>query len=248
MDESVKGDYLVIAGYISSVPKWATFSDEWDALLHHGSGHYPRLDEFHMNEMMRTPERKEMVPWFYRIIERHVDYSLAAIINVTHLRAEFAQFDWPDFVVEREPLLNPYLYAFKLLFQMLRHFGREIGITEKVDFVFDNRAHDDALCLRGWQILCEMNPDFADLCGESPLFRDSKLNMPLQAADLIAYWVREWKERGLEPKTGDLPFPWWKAERDIPTLSGNLSDGDFTRSWTDQLAGTKIHAPTFRRV
>jgi hypothetical protein len=228
MDESEQGDYFVLAGYVSSVPQWAEFSDEWQALLQYRSNEFPRLEEFKMSEMMQSDRRMEMVPWFYRVIERHVEFGLEVIIPVGFIRQEFDKMQWPDWMDRPERYKNPYLIAFNGLFDGLRRAGEQLGITEKVDFIFDKRQ-DEALCREAW---AEMSKDqgFKILCGEDPQFRDSKLNMPLQAADFIAYWAREWKENGERPATGNLPFPWWSAEREIPTMALYLEELDVLRS------------------
>lgn len=231
MDESEQGDYFVLAGYVASVPAWAAFSDEWHALLHHGSHHFPRLDEFKMSEMHDTEARMEMVPWFYRVIEKYVEFGLEMVIPVSVVRSEYENIEWPEWMDRPERYKNPYLIAFRGLFDGLRSFGSDLGIAEKVDFIFDKRLHDDDLCREAWS---EMSKDqgFKDLCGEDPQFRDSKLNLPLQAADFIAYWAREWAKKGERPTTGNLPFPWWEAVRqDITTLAQYLDVSTLRSDW-----------------
>jgi hypothetical protein len=257
MDESQDDEYFVMADYISSVPKWAAFSDEWDKLLNHGMKDYPRLEEFHMNEMFGTPERMEMVPWFYKVIESHVECALSFVVNVKELREEFDKFPWPDWLEQPEILKNPYLLGFKSMFEMLRFFKADLGITEKVDFFFDKRLGDEEQCKQGWKIMSE-DSVYRDLCGEDPWFRDSKLTLPIQAADFFAYWVREWKQNGEEPTSGNLPFPWWEAKEDIPTMSNYTSGAGARDNWTRWVARTEAQrrgiepppdeAPTFERA
>lgn len=92
IDESVRGDLLVMAGYIATARSWATFSEKWAALLDMRSDYFPRLDEFHMAEMNQSEARREMVPMFYRLIEDHVERGLAVIINITELHREYDKF------------------------------------------------------------------------------------------------------------------------------------------------------------
>jgi hypothetical protein len=231
MDESEQGHYFVLAGYVSSVPNWAAFSDEWRALLNHGSPHYPRLEEFKMSEMMSSDGRMEMVLWFYRVIEKYVEFGLEVVIPTTFVRQEFAKVNWPDWMDRPERHKNPYWIAFNGLFHSLRMHRARLGITEKVDFIFDKRIHDDDLCREAWAEMAKDDPGFRELCGEDPQFRDSKLNLPLQAADFIAYWAREWKENGERPTTGNLPFPWWEAGRDIPTMALYLDAQSVRSDW-----------------
>jgi hypothetical protein len=235
-DESEKGGIFVMAGYVSSIPKWAAFSDEWDVLLNNRSGHFPRLDEFHMNAMHNTPARREMVPLFYRVIEKHVDALVSVSINVKQLNEEFASFQWPEWLVQRELLKNPYFHCFFGIFWLFRNYSDRLGITPPVDFMFDEHNHDEEDCLKGWKQACTLDPEFERFFGERPRFGKSNLNMPLQAADLIAYWIRKWDEDGVDVDPRELPFGWWKPERVMPTLMASLAGDNIRKTFEKMVA------------
>ena len=75
---SEDGRFFVLAGFIATAEKWATFSDQWQELL----DMHPRLARFKMNEMGRTPERLERAQWFYRVIEEHVQSAISASLGL----------------------------------------------------------------------------------------------------------------------------------------------------------------------
>ena len=85
--------------------------------------------------------------------------------------------------------------------------GREalqdlIPLTEKVDFYFDDQT-EKSIILRGWDDFVAEMPDdeIKQYYGATPRFENDQDFLPLQAADLWAWWVREWYERGREPST-----------------------------------------------
>jgi uncharacterized protein (DUF1697 family) len=61
--------------------------------------------------------------------------------------------------------------------------------------------------------------------GDMPIFRDDAKVMPLQAADLYAWWILKWQREGVKDWATEMPFPWSK-KRKIQSLAvyfGKLS-------------------------
>ena len=55
-------------------------------------------------------------------------------------------------------------------------------------------------------------PSFNKMKGSPPTFRDDATNLPLQAADMLAWWIRKWETDGYwkdDPK--QFVFPWKKT-------------------------------------
>jgi hypothetical protein len=241
MDESARGDFFVVAGFISTVESWAALSDEWAGLLTLKSAHYPALDEFHMREMHSSPERLEMTEWFYRIAEKYITHALSVTINVTEIDAEFERFGWED--EASEVARNPYVLAFNQILYGLEAWKATAGNTEPVNFVFDNHG-DWRKCLDAWEYMKETNPSFAATCGEMPVFRDSAATMPLQAADLLAWWIRLRREQERHARTAREIFP-WEPKIDYPMLSGYLAGEVMRSEWARQQDGGPSPGPTF---
>ena len=250
-DESVKDGLFVLAGYLATAEKWAAFSDEWSKLLGMRSPHYPRLDEFHMTEMRHTPERRELSEIFYRVIENHVDAAIACIVDIRALKEAIDEVgsSWPEIV---RPYKNPYFAAFADLIPTLADFREENLLLEQiqgpVDFVFDistTMSH----CVEAWGELVDAHRRLSyrrHIVGP-PIFRDSMATLPLQAADLWSYWIREWSFRGLPiQEIGQLPFP-WKPKKQLEILYIRRTKEDYKRIFSDAiLLNQLINAGVFR--
>jgi hypothetical protein len=64
------------------------------------------------------------------------------------------------------------------------------------------------------------------MIGDMPIFRDDTKTMPLQAADLLAWWAFKWQREGVANWAADLPFPWPK-HRNIPRLAAYFGRKSF---------------------
>lgn len=228
VDESIKGDLLVMAGYIASVPQWAAFSDEWHGLLNMG-GSYPRLQEFHMHEMSQSSARKEMVQMFYRIIESHVERGVAVIVNQTELFREYDEFPWEPYL-KPDPayVRNPYVHAFRAINRAFTRFREELEIAEPVEFVFDEHSSEDE-CRRAWKHLLTL-PGFRETCGDTPIFRKSVTTIPLQSADLLAWHLRNWVQQNGPDHPWVAPFP-WELKREMRVFQMYVSGADLRSEW-----------------
>jgi hypothetical protein len=102
----------------------------------------------------------------------------------------------------------------------------QLLIDEPVDFIFDEES-EKKRCLNAWDRLkYSASTDVRRLLGDTPIYRDDKTTLPLQAADLYAYWVREWELRGVDEAISSLPFPWEKHV-DIPRMEIRFEKRDF---------------------
>jgi len=220
------GDVLVLAGYIASANAWIGFTEDWQRLLDYRSPHYRMLSYFKMKEMKSSPEDLERCAWFYRVIEKHVLAAVSCTVSVSDLVKAVQNFPWPVWINEVHVLNNPYYFAFKAITDMLAQHQSKLGITEPVDFVFDNES-EKKRCIEAWDELKQNSrPDVRALMGDTPIYRDDKTALPLQAADLYAYWVRQWELDGIEDGIEHLEFP-WKAERDLPRIDFKFVERDF---------------------
>lgn len=58
------------------------------------------------------------------------------------------------------------------------------------------------------------SPSIRQRYGLAPIFRDDREFLPLQGADLWAWWVRKWYDEGAPSKMADPDFGIWKANRE----------------------------------
>ena len=234
VDESAKGGYFVLAGHIAPVEMWARFSDEWAKLLNHGSPHFPRLEEFHMNEMNQSAERREMVPWFRTTIDKYASACFVIAINAKEMDEEFRKFQWPSFMGDMSAERNVFKTAFNFAVLGVTKYQEEIGIDEPIDWVFDQNTNK-ADCLQAWDMFREQHSSFNRLCGDSPIFRDSMTTLPLQAADLLAHDFRETLFGANRPQAdGQLTAtPLAVYSPDTPCIGLYVGGGHMRDHWED---------------
>lgn len=204
-----QGSVFVLAGFIAPASVWEKFSDEWEESL----GMYPAVPYFHMTEtedLFGNERKNERITRFYRIIEEHAVYGLSSAVSRDAYEKIFKN--------SPKPLNDPYfLLFFDLIAQLARH-GEKLGISDEVDFIFDEQLGKKDKLIAAWDKFKRMTPpELLKFMGDTPSFKDDKKVKPLQAADLYAWWLRrniEEDVRGL-PRT---PFP-WKMKREIPGLA-----------------------------
>lgn len=222
-DSYTHGGEFVLAGHVATAENWAKFAAEWENLLPSGtlgkSGYH-----FKMAEMAAIPERMERVPAFYWVVEKYALLSLSCRINLAdferaHERAKSwaATMNWS---VDFDRWNNPYYFTFRGLIDHF-HISRGtlkplVPLSELVDFIFDNQT-EKSFILSAWdEYLSKRADDIRGYYGATPRFEDDQKFLPLQAADLWAWWVREWYEEDATPRPtrmADFDFGMWRGKK-----------------------------------
>jgi hypothetical protein len=220
VDASGKGDpqFLTVAGYIATEETWDSFSRAWKAQLDEA-----RMPYFKMKDMANKPE---IVAWFYRLIEEfEIKASIAVVINTAELVEVERSIKYPPYITNPNSADNPYYWAFKYIVGILAQHQRELNLLEPVDFIFDEDS-EKVKIPRAWDLMkAAARDDISGLMGDMPIFRDDGKVMPLQAADLYAWWALKWQREGIKDWAMELPFPWSK-KRNIQRIAayfGRLS-------------------------
>ena len=232
MDESEDPDgTFVLGGYVASAEKWAEFSKEWEEMLPNGvldkHGYY-----FKMSEMAARPERLERVPSFYRIIEKYVVMALSCRINAVEFKHALDRIYVPDMEIDWGHMTKPYVVAFRMLMEAFHDYWSKLGripAAEKVEFYFDERS-EKKIIRKHWDAYMSERPeDIRRHYGNEPRFEDDRDFLPLQAADLWAWWVRKWYMEGTPEKIGKPDFGSWSGSRlDLTKLDIRVDeDGAF---------------------
>lgn len=226
IDESGKGqgDLFVLAGYIAPAQVWAeSFAPRWQKLLDLGPPNHRHIDVFKMREMLDASEQSS---WFYRAIEDSVTAEVSCTINVAGLHKAYREFPWPVLLDRTEALTNPYYFAFQAIIDMLAQHQHLLKIDEPVDFIFDETGEEEH-CVAAWKEIRKYSrPEVRKLMGDIPSFKNDEKVLPLQAADLLAYWVREWERQGVQGQLENMKFP-WDRHKTIPGLSFRFEEKDF---------------------
>jgi len=166
----------------------------------------------------------DRVQAFYKVIDKYPDIvPISLRINLEDLgsaKKRLAIFaDTMGWTVHLNNWANPYYLAFRLL---LDHFHihpvpmENIPAGEPVDFIFDERT-EKKFILAAWDEIVErLSDEVKHPLGSTPRFENDQKFLPLQAADLWAWWVREWYEEDNHhppAKINQLDFGTWRGTK-----------------------------------
>lgn len=224
MDESENaphGDF-VLAGHIAPAENWASFSKEWERLLPMATLAEDGTYQFKMREMASSPERMARVSAFYWLIEKYVTASLSCRISLDDFQTAYERInetcDRLNVTVDWGDWQNPYFFTFRTLMdgfhQKRDDFAKIIPLSEQVDFYFDDRAEKRVIFAAWDEYIESTSKDVRKFYGAHPRFEDDRRFLPLQAADLWAWWVRRWYEEDASDfpdKMRDFDFGEWQG-------------------------------------
>lgn len=190
--------FIVLAGFISTAEVWAQFSDAWQAELDRN----PILPYFKMNEAFHPnaynlKNKNPFDGWKEEDIQKKVfkflniikEFSLGRI----HVWLDKREFD--RLVIKAVPKSerdNPYVLCFQVLILKVISSQVKYKIHFPVDFIFDEEGTIGKESLNWYKELKENHvpPQYHLFFGSPPIFRDDKLFLPLQAADVYAWLIR----------------------------------------------------------
>jgi len=211
IDESCdEGGVFVLAGCISDAESWAAFTKEWEEVLKYGILNKHGRYHFKMSEMALNEERMSRVPLFLKIIEKYILGFVSAKIDISELKRALSRVRIPNVHINWGALSNPYYVTLRCLLDMF-HLARNqmvdaIPLDEQIDFIFDYRDEKKTI-LSIWDEYIKARPDeVKKYYGAAPRFEDDEKFLPLQSADLWAWWVRKWYNEGTPEKIKAVDF------------------------------------------
>lgn len=206
----------VLAGCITSAKCWKAFSEEWQKMLPqwgtlNSYGQY----HFKMSEMNANPERMERVPAFFGVIEKHVIGFVSVKINISDLKRARRRLVIPNMEIIWDEYADPFYIACRCLLDMFHLQRKEmseiIPLDEKIDFYFDEQSQKNHI-LKIWENYIKNRPEeIRKLYGEKPRFLNDNYFLPLQAADLWAWWVRKFYQDGTPENINKLGIKGFKS-------------------------------------
>jgi hypothetical protein len=128
-----------------------------------------------------------------RIIKKHTRIRLSAWIRHDDFEQHIKSIPSP---VRRLAADSPYVLLFQQVIMAPAVFGDRHGITDDpCDFIFDKQGAFSEEATQWWPMFKwtvenSSKSDLAKFVGDQPIFRDEKVFLPLQAADLYAWQVR----------------------------------------------------------
>lgn len=205
--------YFALCGYVAPVENWADFSTDWKAILDWCHPPFEPLGVFKMSQMNLTyaPDFDRCAA-LYGVIERYVQSAVVVTIKLDDLVSAVKGLLLPRSVTKQRELKNPYFLALTGVYDtLLKH---PETIPAPVEVLFDSQSEYDRV-MKAWRDASAVAPagsGFSRMKGSPPSFRDDASHLPLQAADLLAWWVRKWESEGAwgeqNPK---FLFPWKTA-------------------------------------
>jgi hypothetical protein len=181
----------VLSGFLAPAEKWAAFSAEWQEVL----DMRPSIAYLKMSEAeacagefahWSAERRDERIALFFSLIERHA--SVAATCAVPHdMYEKVFRGRVPK---EHHFIEHPYFILFYgIVHSIAHHFQRE-GRNEPIDFIFDTQTEQMKRIFQTWDGMQKFSaPAIRPLVANPPIFRNDKTTLPLQAADLHAWWT-----------------------------------------------------------
>lgn len=191
---------FVLAGFIAPHVNWARFSDDWQTELDKS----PKLDYFKMTEAAglggqfsrrrgwNEAIRDIRVMNFANIVLKHA----AIRVEFTMRHDDFGRYISSIPAVQRSLYIDhPYvMLAFHAIMIVAAHQDM-FGIIKPCDFIFDEQTGFSDEMLRLWpkfkaSLGRSTTSDLAKFIGSHPIFRSEVDFLPLQAADLCAWQLR----------------------------------------------------------
>lgn len=206
IDDSYDNHVFVLGGYVGTTQQFERMADEWmDALKAFGF-----LPELHMAEFWQRfgEKSKERLEPFISIAERNSLYEVSAFLDMKDFQRVCDIYGMTGMDAD------PYYAILNLFTSGFSKAMLDGGIHEKVDLVFDRQSQKKRV-LKAWDAFIETAPPAQrNFIRGEPRYEDSEEFMPLQAADMLAWWARKrFAVDRFGVTTGSL-YPWRQPRDD----------------------------------
>jgi hypothetical protein len=206
---------MVLAGFVGTVATWGKFSCDWQKMLDARMA----IKYFKMNEAAKfsgefsewgEENRSDRVTMAWDVIQNHMNCQLSVVVPLEPYYRILGACK------EEIPSPNPYYFAMSRLATGIAHHQKQFGIDGPIDLLFDDQAMEKSKIWNSWDRLKERAaPQVRELMGSPPQFLDDVEFLPLQAADLLAWWVRGLATKSVQNTPLKMAVP-WISERKIP--------------------------------
>jgi Protein of unknown function (DUF3800) len=199
-DESESSGAFVVAGYVAHSADWVTFSERWAQGLaeRHGGR------RFKMSEIARqwqADDTHEKVQFFHDIIMDHAAFGISIAVVPEILASVMEGF-------QDERMKSPYFFCIFAMIGQLMSARSDWVADHKIEFVFDLGRSEKAIS-RAWNEFIAVAPHVhKDRIVKQIQFRDDEHWMPIQAADLKAWWTHRRMVEFLDPTMTVRPRMW----------------------------------------
>ena len=188
-DDSGNGQkpVFILAGFMSTAERWASFNEEWQAVL----DEKPELESFKMKHAMTGSGvwrdwsydvRGALLAKFHSIIMRHAMVGFGCVIHQCAFDEVMRQV--------LESSMTMYHLAFLGIISATARYHRQEGMNEKVDFVFDEQIHEFPKALKAFLDIWQNEPCLRECVAGTPRSATDERVLPLQASDYLAWQLR----------------------------------------------------------
>jgi hypothetical protein len=241
---------FVLAGFAASANAWANFAVDWRAALDEP----PKLEYFKMTEAANfggqfardkgwdEAKRDDRLISLTRIINKHACLLIHAAVRNDHFEKYIKSIPAPERTLAID---SPYVLMFTQIILAMATGGDQVGIRDACDFIFDEQGAFSKEALAFWpklKALLDISPrsDLGKFVGSPPIFRDDKTFLPLQAADLYAWQIRQHFSRNqilIMPPSRIL-----RQFENLPAISRVYDEPELKRLRDQLLKGGEIFA------
>lgn len=187
-----QGSVLVLAGFLSTAERWALFNEEWDEALGHLDARKrggPRRLKMSASMSARARGTESRALWderlsrFRSIIARHAMMGVGCAVELDSFAELFG-------CGSTYALDHAYHIAFAGIIGATVRHHHTLGITDKIDFLFDEQnAHFD-VPNDAFRKLWKTSPALMKCVAGSPRSAVDDEVLPLQAAEWLVWQIR----------------------------------------------------------
>lgn len=201
--------YFVLAGLVGEAESWAEFSDEWDACLKER----PSIRRFKMKDAagcsgefhsFLPSQRDDKLRQLCRIINGRPRLLIYTVIDLDAHGETWAKTRFPE---SKDPYFWPYQNTIVNAALSLW----DLGVRSRFEIIFDEQLIFGPRAKMWYPGILDVmrirEPDAATIMPIDPLFRTDDEFLSLQAADLLA-----WSLRNGFDNPENRPFPWMVNE------------------------------------
>ncbi|NOR64227.1 MAG: DUF3800 domain-containing protein [Rhodobacteraceae bacterium] len=209
IDDSMQHDgdrRLYFAGYINTVENWLAFNEEWDAALSEGKS----IEYFKMRDC--HARRGEFIGWgkldreikrlrLAKVIRKFDPWSIHVSVSTRTMKKLYTDKIPHGFK-------DPYMMLFIAMTVQIANVQNARGDDGPVDLIFDEQSQIERSVGALYRGFKDMQPDYLRRrMGGTPLFRNDMKVKPIQAADMLAWYIRrETRDGKLRPKSPEMDY------------------------------------------
>jgi hypothetical protein len=189
-----EGRTLFLAGYLNLAKKWVEFRRAWKRALQAS----PSIEYFRMAEAENLSG--QFRGWDREKRDKKLNELAIAIAESKpgSIACSVGRKDFNDVYapIAPYPLRSPYFICYHSMFVTAARWLNSSGIPPMpIDFIFDDQGTVGTEAMLWYQVIkFDLHAEWQGYMGSTPIFRDDKAMLPLQAADMLAWHIRRSRE------------------------------------------------------